>query len=90
MALYADENFPLRVIEELRRLGQDVLTVFEDGRATQSIIDFDILARATERQGNRYSQSCRFQKVTHSDAWTCRNNYLHRGSGSYWSSATNC
>jgi extradiol dioxygenase family protein len=63
MALYADENFPLRVIEELRRLGQDVLTVFEDGRATQSIIDFDILARATERQGNRYSQSCRFQKV---------------------------
>jgi predicted nuclease of predicted toxin-antitoxin system len=48
MALYADENFPLRVIEELRRLGQDVLTVFEDGRANQSIIDFDIPARATE------------------------------------------
>ncbi len=28
MALYADENFPLRVVKELRRLGQDVLTVF--------------------------------------------------------------
>ena len=26
MALYADENFPLRVIAELRRLGFDVLT----------------------------------------------------------------
>ena len=48
MALYADENFPLRVIEELRRLGHDVLTAFEDGRANRSFIDFDILARATE------------------------------------------
>jgi hypothetical protein len=48
MALYADENFPLRVIEELRRLGFDVLTAFEDGRANQSITDQLILARATE------------------------------------------
>jgi predicted nuclease of predicted toxin-antitoxin system len=48
MALYADENFPLRVIEHLRGLGHDVLTVFEDGRANQSINDQDILARATE------------------------------------------
>jgi hypothetical protein len=48
MALYADENFPLRVIEELRQLGLDVLTAFEDGRANQSITDQVILARATE------------------------------------------
>src|SRR5689334_22587676 len=48
MALYADENFPLRVIEELRRLGLDVLTVLEDRRANQSITDPVILARATE------------------------------------------
>ena len=48
MALYADENFPLRVIEELRRLGEDVLTAFEDGRANLSISDPDILTRATE------------------------------------------
>lgn len=46
--LYADENFPLRVVEELRLLGQDVLTAFEDGRANQSISDEDLLARATE------------------------------------------
>jgi len=39
MALYADENFPLRVVEELRRLGHDVLTAFEDGKANQSITD---------------------------------------------------
>ena len=48
MALYADENFPLRVVEELRRLGHDVLTAFEDGRANQSITDQDLLARAIE------------------------------------------
>jgi|SRR5215203_6472437 len=47
MELYADENFPRRVIEHLRALGHDVLTTFEDGRANQSITDHDILARAT-------------------------------------------
>lgn len=48
MTLYADENVPLRVVEELRRLGHDVLTAFEDGRANQSITDRDLLVRATE------------------------------------------
>ncbi|HXD31127.1 MAG TPA: DUF5615 family PIN-like protein [Pyrinomonadaceae bacterium] len=47
MGLYADENFPLRVIEELRRLELDVLTALEDGRANQSITDSELLARAT-------------------------------------------
>lgn len=44
MLLYADENFPLPVVEELRRLGHDVLTAQDDGR--QAIPDPDILARA--------------------------------------------
>jgi predicted nuclease of predicted toxin-antitoxin system len=44
MHLYADENFPLPVVEELRLLGHDVLTVQEDGQ--QSKPDPDILARA--------------------------------------------
>jgi predicted nuclease of predicted toxin-antitoxin system len=48
MALYADENFPLRVVEELRRLGHDVITAFEDGKANQSITDQEVLARAVE------------------------------------------
>lgn len=47
MALYADANFPLRVVEELRRLGQDVLTAFEDGKANQSITDRQLLERAS-------------------------------------------
>ena len=48
MALYADENFPLRVVDELRRLGHDVITALEDGRANQSITDLQLLHRATE------------------------------------------
>lgn len=44
MRLYADEDFPLPVVEELRRLGHDVLTVQEDGR--QATPDPDVLARA--------------------------------------------
>jgi len=42
--LYADEDFPLAVVEELRRLGHDVLTVQEDGRRKKP--DPDVLARA--------------------------------------------
>ena len=48
MALYADENFPLRVVEELRRLGHDVITAYEDGRANRSVTDRRLLERATE------------------------------------------
>ena len=64
MALYADENFPLRVIEELRRLGIDVLTAFEDGRANQSITDQVILARATElRRAILTLNRCDFKRL---------------------------
>ncbi len=37
--LYADENFPLQVVEHLRRLGHEVLTVQDDGCAGQAIAD---------------------------------------------------
>lgn len=47
-ALYADENFPLPVVEELRRLGHDVITVFEEGLANQRVADDAILQRATQ------------------------------------------
>jgi hypothetical protein len=44
--LYGNENFPLPVVEELRRLGHDVLTVQETGRAEQSWPDEQVLAFA--------------------------------------------
>ena len=37
--LYANENFPLPVVEELRRRGHDVLTTYESGRVGSAISD---------------------------------------------------
>lgn len=48
MQFYADENLPLRTVQELRILGHDVLTAFEDGKAGLAISDELVLARATE------------------------------------------
>lgn len=47
MQFYADENFPIDTVIELRRLGHDVLTMFEDGRANKAIPDETVLKRAT-------------------------------------------
>ena len=44
--LYANENFPLRVVEALRRLGHDVLTVREASLDNQRIGDAEVLAYA--------------------------------------------
>ncbi len=44
--LYSDENFPIPAVEELRRLGHDVLTVQETGQANLSLSDDAILAFA--------------------------------------------
>ena len=45
--LYSNENFPFPVVEELRRLGHDVLTVLETGHAWP---DEKVLAFATGEQ----------------------------------------
>ncbi len=44
--LYANENFPLPAVEELRRLGHDVLTIHETGKAGQAMSDEAVLAFA--------------------------------------------
>lgn len=41
--LYANENFPFLVVAELRRLGHDVTTVRETGKANRSTPDHEIL-----------------------------------------------
>lgn len=48
--LYSNENFPLPVVEELRELGHDVLTIQETGKANQAMTDDDVLAFANEKQ----------------------------------------
>lgn len=46
-SLLADENFPLQVVEGLRRLGHDVLTSHESDQSGKVIPDAEILAFAT-------------------------------------------
>ena len=47
---YSNENFPLDLVQELRRLGYDILTSYEAGQANQSISDEDVLHFAYERE----------------------------------------
>ena len=45
--LYSNENFPFPVVEELRLLGHNVLTIQETGKSGQSLPDEDFLDFAT-------------------------------------------
>ena len=45
--LYSNENFPLPVVEELRRLGHDVMTSQEAGQAGRAVSDETVLAFPT-------------------------------------------
>lgn len=45
--LYANENFPLPVVETLRQLGHDVLTIQNTGRAEQAVPDAEVLEEAS-------------------------------------------
>lgn len=44
--LYSNENFPFPTVDELRRLGHDVLTIYETGRSGQALSDEAVLAFA--------------------------------------------
>jgi predicted nuclease of predicted toxin-antitoxin system len=48
--IYADEQYPLPVVEFLRPLGHDVLTVQEAGKAGLGIPDEDVLAFAVTNE----------------------------------------
>lgn len=46
--LYANENFPFPAVEELRKLGHDVITIQETGKAQQALPDKEVLNEATK------------------------------------------
>ncbi len=48
--LYANENFPIPAVEELRRLGHDVLTMLEAGQTGLSMSDKDVLSFACQER----------------------------------------
>lgn len=47
---YSNENFPLEMVKTLRKLGYNVLTSYESGRANQKISDDQVLAFAKSEQ----------------------------------------
>jgi predicted nuclease of predicted toxin-antitoxin system len=46
--LYANENFPVDVVRELRALGHDILTTHEVGKSNQGIEDEAVLRYAID------------------------------------------
>ena len=52
-SLFADENFPFPVVEALRRMGHDVITVIDAGKAAQALTDKAILQLAGADQNNQ-------------------------------------
>lgn len=47
---YANENFPLPVVERLRELGHDVVTIQETGKGSQRVSDEAVLQLASRDQ----------------------------------------
>ena len=48
--LYSNENFPIPVVDELRRLGHDVLTIQETGQSNQAFTDEAVLKFAISKK----------------------------------------
>jgi hypothetical protein len=48
--LYSNENFPFQVVEALRELGHDVVTMLERGKAEQAIPDPEVLKLAGDEK----------------------------------------
>ena len=48
--IYAKENFPLPVVEELRRLGHEASTSLESGNAGRAVADSEVLAFSVSEQ----------------------------------------
>ncbi len=46
--LYANENFPIEVVQRLRALGHDILTTHDAGKSNQVIEDDAVLRFATQ------------------------------------------
>src|SRR5579872_2937717 len=73
--LYADENFDYPVVENLRLLGHDVITVQEAGRAggddAQVLADATASGRAVLTFNRRHFQRLHRQSTNHSGIIAC-------------------
>lgn len=48
--LYSNENFPIQVVQVLRKLGHDIVTIQERGKANEAVADPDVLQLALAEQ----------------------------------------
>ena len=73
--LYADENFDYPIVEHLRLLGHDVLTVQEAGRAggldPRVLADATAAGRAVLTFNRRHFQRLHRQSATHAGIISC-------------------
>lgn len=75
--LYADENVPLAAVEELRKLGHDVLTVVEDGKGNRRyadrlvLRDASALGRAVVTLNRRHFRRLHDEGVAHAGIVLC-------------------
>jgi predicted nuclease of predicted toxin-antitoxin system len=49
ICFYANENFPFPVVQELRKLGYNIITVQETGLAGQALSDIEVLSYAIKK-----------------------------------------
>jgi hypothetical protein len=75
--LYTDEDFDLAVVQELRRLGHDVLTVQEAGQANRDVPDVQVLvfavseSRAVLTFNRRDFSRLHYASATHTGIVVC-------------------
>lgn len=76
-AFFADENFPLQVVEAIRRFGHDVLTTSEAGQSGKAVSDREILdlavslGRAVLTLNRRHFIRLHEESPTHSGIVVC-------------------
>jgi len=66
--LYADENFPLPTVEELRNIGHDVLTIEEDGKANQGYPDESVLIDASSSERSVLTMNRKHFRALHNQS----------------------
>jgi len=85
--LYADEDIPYPLVEKLRRLGHDVLTTLEAGRADKGVKDSEQLAFATNLgRAILTPQSQPFRSAAQAICASCWDYFDYRRCGHCWSS----
>lgn len=71
--LYSNENFPLPVVEELRKIGHEIVTIQETGRSDKSFPDEAVLEFAVSHEMTVITLNRKHFKKLHN------NNPKHKG-----------